>query len=250
MSLLVPSAAHGVLTEKEYQQCMRHYLTRSPSRIWIAVGGTALDLVWNSHEEAAHSSEKLASSAEALRTRSCPKGNSVSAAPLSDTRYRDQFLKLASDCAPAVPAAAGEAAGRAAEEHVLSSDEECEKSDHSRSALSLTPSSRQQRVVGHLSTKGAAASSSPSPRCSCTGATGSSPASRASQRQSTGSSVIILSQPTRKVLACSPAQTGAPKGRIAGSECSSQGRCDGADTGGERGRKRQRFMEDFLYRAE
>ncbi|KAG5474017.1 hypothetical protein CUR178_04128 [Leishmania enriettii] len=250
MSLLVPSAAHGVLTDKEYQQCLRHYLTGSPSRRWIAVGGTPPDLVWNSREETAFESDKVDFSTKIPRTRSIPKaGKSVSGPTLSNVRYRDQYLKLGPGPAPATAAAAHEAASRAGEEYVLISDDKCEQSDNSRNALPSTPSSQQQRAITHMLTKGPAASSSPSPRRSGAGA-GSSLASRASQRQSTGSSVVIVSQPAGNVAERSSVQAGAPKGRSAGSKSSSRGRCDGADAVGEMVRKRQRFMEDFLYREE
>lgn len=253
MSQLVPSVAHSVLTDKEYEQCMRHYVTGSTSRTWITAGDTAPDLVWSNSEETARNRRKAASSTKALRTCNDPElGDKVPALPPSDTRYRDQFLNLATAPTPAPtpapPAAAHGSMGRAGEkEHVLISEDE---DDHGRRTLLLSPSaSQKQRDVTHLSTKKRATSSSPSPRRGGAGV-GSSPASRASQRQSTGSSVVVVSQPSTKMTERSPVKASALKGRPAKLTSSSQGRDDDADARVEVGTKRQRSMEEFLYRGE
>ncbi|AYU80562.1 hypothetical protein LDHU3_29.1060:CDS1 [Leishmania donovani] len=249
MSQLVPSVAHGVLTDEEYEQCMRHYVTGSASRTWIAAGDTAPDLVWSNSEETARTRRKAASS-KALRACSNPElGDEVLALLPSNTRYRDQFLKLAPVPTSVPTAAAHGAVDRAGEkEHVLISEDE--QDDHGRRMLLLSPSaSQQQRDVTHLPTKKRATSSSPSSRRGGAGA-GSSPASRASQRQSTGNSVVIVSQPSAKITERSPVKASAPKGRPGKLTSSSQGRDDDADARAEVGTKRQRLMEEFLYRGE
>ncbi|CAG9577804.1 hypothetical_protein [Leishmania major strain Friedlin] len=250
MSQLVPSVAHGVLTDKEYEQCMRRYVTGSASRTWIAAGDTAPDLVWSNTEEMAFTRRKATSSTKALGACSNPElGDKVLALPPSDTRYRDQFLKLVPAPTSAPTAAAHGAVDRAGEkEHVLISDDE--QDDHGRRTLLLSPSaSQQQRDVTLLPTKKRATSSSLSPRRGSAGV-GNSPPSRASQRQSTGSSVVIVSQPSAKMTGRSPVKASAPKGRPGKLTSSSQGRDDDADARVEVGTKRQRLMEEFLYRGE
>ncbi|GET90336.1 unspecified product [Leishmania tarentolae] len=248
MSQLVPAIVHGVLTDEEYVQCMRHYAAGPVARTWISSGDTAPALVWSIGEETARKRQTLASSKKAMGTCNNPELDDMMPALLtSDTRYRDQFLKLAPAPSSALPAAAHGAVDRAMEtEHVLISEED--DFHVSGTPLSLS-ASQKQRDVMRLPSEERLTSTSPSPRRS--GArVGSSPASRVSQRQSKGSRVVIVSQPSRKVTEGSSVKASAPKGRPAKRTASSQGRDDDGGACVRVGTKRQRSMEEFLYRGE
>ncbi|CAJ1030641.1 hypothetical protein Q4I32_005597 [Leishmania shawi] len=135
--------------DKEYEQCMCHYATSLFSRTWIAASDTEPALVWSKREETACKSRKPTSSPKPPRTSNSSKlDDKAPALPLSNTRYRNQFLKLTP--APISTAAAHEAMGCGAAVSVLISEEEDGQGDSSRNT---PPSSPQQEGVMHISSK-------------------------------------------------------------------------------------------------
>ncbi|KAK7195499.1 hypothetical protein NESM_000477500 [Novymonas esmeraldas] len=269
MRRLIPSAAHGVLTDEAYEQCLRHYATcASSTRGWTTGGDVALRLVWDSEARVAPQSPPLASSSAA---------HGDPALPPATPRYRDKFVTLPSASSPtSLSSAAGVAAAAVdpvappvvgegkATEYTLISDEDDDEPEGNcvgTPSLSSSPSvsQRSRRGGAPVFGKPRAVSSSPAPARSGRGRGGVSrcisPAPHPSQRQSTGSSVVIVSQPTRKTTERGGTNTAvAPQRRLSksapSSSSSSRGGDPDVDGGHTAGTKRQRSMEEFLYHAE
>lgn len=275
MSRLVPAAAHGALSDADYTRCLRHYIAEASSRTWIGAGDTAPALVWDNREETTRMSQQVAQASSApTPTLGAPELgrptgalNQFSKTPGSgEERYRDQFIQLCAlpqaavaateaRVAPATASSPARAAPRRSPEKVYilvseGEDEEAEGPEEERSA-SKTPASPPSTPSASPPVSQPAPQPAPRPgthrRTAPTKAPRVSASTSPSPRPSTGSSVVFLSQPARKGAGGSPPK--AAKGRTSRSKSASRGREH--DGGGEAaGAKRQRSMEEFLYRGD
>jgi hypothetical protein len=241
MRTLAPATAEAVLTDAEMELCLRHYTHNKPAQAWISDGDAAPDLVWDDRHKMKRLSGQLADThAEAAPV----------PLPACNTRFRDQYLQLhypKKALQPSTPA----------KEYVLISEDDDGDEEGKLSASSSQPSTetvagRGQSSTGARRSRKAvkASSTSPSPRCGGTGDGGSSnnasQGSRGSPRPSTGSSVVIMSQPTMKLV-----DTGVGRGQRSRSPTKSKSTSHSREheAGDEVGKKRQRSMEEFMYRG-
>ncbi|KPI89796.1 hypothetical protein ABL78_1059 [Leptomonas seymouri] len=236
MEMLVPATADAVLTDREMGLCLRHYVGCQPVRPWVRESDSPPGLIWHKQKEVARSSEKFA---DALDASSAP-----APLPASNTRWRDRYLQLhlpkATDKSQQRTGASSAAAGAETErEYIVICEDDREAEERS----SATPPQRPAESAASASRSRTTAS--PPPRRSGGGAgISASQGSRASQRHSTGSSVVIVSQPTKKAV--DAAAENAQRRRSAPSKSASRGREQGEVD--EAGKKRQRTMEEFVYR--
>lgn len=245
MRFLIPAVADAVLTDGEMELCLRHYMNDKPARPWIDEGDSAPDLVWDNRKKITRPSDATPSVSTALHP-----------PPPSNVRWRDQYLELhlpkaevnKSQQRTSTLAAAKAAKPQTAYVLISEDEEEDAKSKKTTSSNSLQLSSAASADIR----RGRATNdtTSPSPRHSTGGGGGDgvsrSQDSRASQRQSTGSSVVYMSQPVKKAAGDAVAEK-AQRDRSSTSKSAKSRLAQGA--GEKVGNKRQRSMEEFMYRG-
>ncbi|KPA80389.1 unspecified product [Leptomonas pyrrhocoris] len=241
MSAFLPATADTVLTDREMELCLGHYTSDKPAKAWIAEGDSAPRLVWDAHDELARYSDALTGTSAAA--------SSSAPLPSSNPRWRDQFLQLhrsrtAETAQRRTGAPSASKKAKAETEYVLISEDEGEEQE-AKEKFSARPSQKPERSATRREQLAAVAprndtTVSPSPRRS-----GGTSASQRSQRQSTGSSVVVMSQPAKKAADADAEKS--RRGHSATSTSASRWR-EQAD-GDEVGQKRQRSMEEFMYRG-